>query len=61
MTLSICFGSSFRGTLRAEESLFALAVNQEGFLTAFGMTIKESFSTKGNFRRHLNRNLRRGY
>ena len=30
--------SSFRGTLRAEESLFPSIHGKEGFLTPFGMT-----------------------
>jgi hypothetical protein len=32
--------SSFRGALRAEESLLCWALGKEGFLTSFGMTTK---------------------
>src|ERR1700687_2927478 len=35
---------SFRGTLRAEESLFSCVSNTERFLTSFGMTGKGTFS-----------------
>ena len=35
---------SFRGTLRAEESLFSRISNPERFLTSFGMTSKGTFS-----------------
>jgi hypothetical protein len=35
---------SFRGTLRAEESLFSWIQTKEGFLTPFGMTIKGTYS-----------------
>jgi hypothetical protein len=34
----------FRGTLRAEESLFSWRLRKERFLTSFGMTIKGIFS-----------------
>jgi hypothetical protein len=35
---------SFRGALRAEESLFSWALNKEGFLASLGMTIRGTFS-----------------
>ena len=35
---------SFRGALRAEESLFSCVETKERFLTSFGMTIQITFS-----------------
>src|SRR6266699_4432541 len=43
---------SFRGTLRAEESLFSCVSSAERFLTSFGMTIKDTFSAASKAATH---------
>jgi hypothetical protein len=53
--------SSFRGTLRAEESLFPCAPNKEGFLTSFGVTTKGIVLANRIFRIDSNRTPGRGH